>query len=466
MIQCIGTRSRDQGRRVGSVWTAGVAMALWSGLAVLPGAEAAPARTRDALRAFVQAKDASFSWKIAEARPEGEWGVTRVELQSQTWRGHPWRHDLLMVRPAAVRNPDIAFLLIGGDGDVRSRRALLELLAKRAGAVAAAINRVPNQPLYDGRTEDTLIAYTFEQYVRTGDSSWPLLFPMVKSAVRGMDVVEDWAAREHGQKVRRFVVSGASKRGWTTWLSAAADERVKAIAPMVIDMLNMKAQTAWAEQMYGRQSEQISDYTDYDFTRRMDEPRMVELRSWVDPYSYRKRYTLPKLLLLGTNDPYWVVDSLRHYWSELPEPKLVYQTPNAGHDLAGGRDAHQTLAAFYQMVADRQKLPRMKWEFEANARGAEIEISVRPAAKAIRVWTANSNDRDFRDEQWSATTLEAGRARKAGHTVDAPAGGFRAYMIEAEMVSATGDTYRLSTEARVVPDAPPPGAKREGLQGR
>lgn len=35
----------------------------------------------------------------------------------------------------------------------------------------------------------------------------------------------------------------------------------------------------------------------------MDDPRMVELRQWVDPYSYRARYTMPKLLLLGTDDP-------------------------------------------------------------------------------------------------------------------------------------------------------------------
>jgi len=87
---------------------------------------------------------------------------------------------------------------------------------------------------------------------------------------------------------------------------------------------------------------------------------MQKLRSWVDPYSYRDRYTMPKLLLLGTNDPYWVVDSLRHYWNDLPDPKLVFQTPNAGHNLGGAKDAIQTLAAWFQMIADGQELPRAR----------------------------------------------------------------------------------------------------------
>jgi PhoPQ-activated pathogenicity-related protein len=186
---------------------------------------------------------------------------------------------------------------------------------------------------------------------------------MTKSAVRGMDAVAAFAKKEFGQKIRKFVITGASKRGWTTWLTAAVDGRVKAIAPMVIDMLNMKAQTDWAQAVYGQQSEQIHDYTALDLTDRKDDERMVALRSWVDPYSHRALYKLPKLLLLGTNDPYWVVDSLRHYWSALPSPKLLFQTPNAGHDLAGGKQATESLAAFYEMVADGKPLPRMTWEF-------------------------------------------------------------------------------------------------------
>ena len=109
--------------------------------------------------------------------------------------------------------------------------------------------------------------------MKTGDETWPALLPMVKSAVRAMDAVEGFAQKEHQQKVGKFVIAGASKRGWTTWLTWAVDPRVAGIAPMVIDMLNMKAQTQWAQKVYGKQSEQISDYTDLNLIEQMDHPR-------------------------------------------------------------------------------------------------------------------------------------------------------------------------------------------------
>ncbi len=410
----------------------------------------------DALAEYVRRPDSSFAWKEVERREVQ--GVTAVRLQcaSQTWRGNLWQHELLVVRPAEVRNPDIAFFSINGDGAVDGQFAVLRTMALSGGALAVAINRVPNQPLYDGRTEDVLIAYTFEQYLKSGDATWPLLFPMVKSAVRGMDAATAFAQQEFGQKLERFVVSGASKRGWTTWLSAAVEPRIKAIAPAVIDMLNLKAQTQWAEKMYGRQSERIRAYTELHLTERMDEPRMVELRGWVDPYSYRSRYTQPKLILLGTNDPYWVVDSLRQYWNELPEPKLVFQTPNAGHDLARGREATPVLAAFFQMVAERQPLPRMTWQFKPEAaKAAAVEVKVNPPAKAFRLWTATSPNRDFRKSRWSSVAVSSDSGTQALARVETPASGFRAYLVEVEMTTGAGQPYKLSTEARVTPDGPP-----------
>jgi PhoPQ-activated pathogenicity-related protein len=221
---------------------------------------------------------------------------------------------------------------------------------------------------------------------------------------------------------------------------------------MVIDMLNMKAQTQWAQKVYGKQSEQISDYTNLNLIDQMDDPRMVHLRTFVDPYSYRARYNIPKLLLLGTNDPYWTVDSLRHYWNDLPEPKLIFQTPNAGHDLAGGAQATETLAAFFQMVADKEELPKMEWTL--NDGGApHLHVKVNRTAKSIRLWTADSTDRDFRDERWSSKNLEvkAGSAI-ADADVEKPANGYRAFMGEVILTNSLGHEYKLSTQVQVVPD--------------
>jgi PhoPQ-activated pathogenicity-related protein len=410
-----------------------------------------------ALENYVRQPDKSFNWKRTRQTRLQEGGtLTHLELISQTWRGQFWSHHLLVYRPAVVRHPDAALLVIGGgayNAPTEKEVALFQPAAERAGVVLAFLNKVPNQPLYDGRTEDALIAYTFNEYLKSGDASWPALFPMVKSAVRAMDTVTAFTKAEWGQPVMRFAVTGASKRGWTTWLTAAVDRRVFGIAPMVIDVLNMRDQLLWAEKVHGKPSEEISDYTELNLHLRLDEPRMKTLRSWVDPYAYRARYTLPKLLLLGTNDAYWTVDSLRHYWNELPEPKLVFQTPNAGHDLAGGREAVLTLAAWLQRLLDRQPLPRVEWQFTDGAAGATARATTTIAARRALVWVADSADRDFRDERWTSRDLPLTDAdRCAEFTVARPDSGYRAYLIEFVFTTPDGDEYRLSTEARVTPD--------------
>jgi PhoPQ-activated pathogenicity-related protein len=215
----------------------------------------------------------------------------------------------------------------------------------------------------------------------------------------------------------------------------------------------MKVQTDWAEKVYGRQSEQIQDYTNLGLIGKMEDPRMVQLRQWVDPYSYRRGYVMPKLLLRGTNDRYWTVDALRNYWDELPGPKLIYQTPNAGHDLGGGKDAIQTLAAWFQMIADRQPLPSMDWKFDYKTGGATISVSVDQPARHIRLWTATSTDRDFRDDEWSNRELQIqSGSSHVSADIAAPESGYRAFMAEVELMSSTGQPYKLSTAARVTPD--------------
>ena len=142
-------------------------------------------------------------------------------------------------------------------------------------------------------------------------------------------------------------MTGGSKRGWTTWLTGAVDDRVIAIAPMVIVMLNLGPQGPNQLKVWGQYSEQIHDYVERGLMEKVATPTGTNLWKMVDPFTYRERLVKPKLLINGANDRYWTLDALDLYWNELQGPKYLIELPNAGHDLKVNRDwATSGLGAF------------------------------------------------------------------------------------------------------------------------
>ena len=242
------------------------------------------------------------------------------------WQGITWSHDLRVYEPREIVHPDAMLLFItGGDtnrkaSDDDHKQAFG--LAQVCGARVAVLPQVPNQPLLDGKTEDELIAETFVRYLQTKDENWPLLFPMVKSAVKAMDAIQAWS-KQNGKPVARFVVTGGSKRGWTTWLTGAVDDRVIAIAPMVIVMLNLGPQGPNQLKVWGQYSEQIHDYVERGLMETVATPTGTKLWKMVDPFTYRERLIKPKLLINGANDRYWTLDALDLYWNELQGPEVL-----------------------------------------------------------------------------------------------------------------------------------------------
>ena len=214
---------------------------------------------------YVKKPDSSFTWSQIGTLNTPGGTITTLALTSQVWQGITWKHELSVYDPSELAYPDAMLLFITG-GDHKSKQnendhKMAFTLAHLCGARVGVLRQVPNQPLLDDKTEDKLIAETFVRYLETKDENWPLLFPMTKSAVRAMDALQAFA-KEKGRPVTRFVVTGGSKRGWTTWLTGAVDDRVVAIAPMVIVMLNLGKQGPNQLQVWGKYSEQIHDYVE------------------------------------------------------------------------------------------------------------------------------------------------------------------------------------------------------------
>ncbi len=288
------------------------------------------------LQKYMDKPEPAFEWHMKN-KIEGEQGGDRIhdlEFVSQTWRGEKWRHQLQVYRPAGSTPAATMFLWATGGSASAQTRALGLELARKIKAPVAFVYHIPNQPLLEGKLwEDDLIAETFVRYLKTGDDSWPLLLPMVKSVVKAMDVLQAFSRKEWSAPLGKFIVGGASKSGWTTWLTAAVDPRVGAIAPVVIDVLNMRAQMSRQIEAFGAYSARLAPYSSRGLLPIPETPAGRKLLDMVDPWAYRARLTMPKLIVNGTNDFYWATDALNLYWEGIPDDKWVLYVPNAGHNL-------------------------------------------------------------------------------------------------------------------------------------
>ncbi len=419
------------------------------------------AKPSTALRDYVKKPDATYKWKV---RSEGEFGKTQyaeVRLTSQTWQDIPWKHQLFVIKPSTVSDETKHALLFVAGGSWRANleaadyevklpgeAQLFAQLAERMRAPVAVLLHVPQQPIFGGKREDEIIAYTFEQYLKTGDAEWPLLLPMVKSAVRGMDATQAYLKDQKGIDIESFTVAGASKRGWTTWLTGAVDNRVTALAPIVIDVLNMSVQMRHQKEAWGKPSHMIQDYTRRGLIDALETERGKRLLSIVDPYAYLPQIRQPKLLIIGTNDQYWPLDALNNYWDQVVGPKYILYVPNRGHDASDYARLLGSINALNQHASTGKALPDMTWKFQREGQKLTLDVASDTKPEKVQAWIARSKTRDFRDAKWSGVAMQA-HGSGFRHSIDTPDSGYVAIFGEGVFAADAWPMY-FSTTVRIL----------------
>jgi PhoPQ-activated pathogenicity-related protein len=454
--------------------------------------------TTDTLKNYVQRDDGAFAWTLVSTIQRPAYTVYVLDMKSQRWRTPEdftadetlWQHYVTLIVPTGPVAQTALLHITGGDKDTGPPTAAdfasgkpLDVLAQEAVAtrsIAVNLPNVPREPVtFAGdesenpvRSEDRIIAYTFDQFLKnpTLDTQWPLLLPMVKSAVKAMDAVQAFlptvAPTTH---VQDFVVTGASKRGWTTWLTAAVDDRVRAIVPIVFDALNLGEQMVHHYGVYGFFSFAIAPYGEMNVFERILTLQGQLLGKVVDPYTYLNngRFNIPKLIVNSTGDQFFVSDSAQYYFHDLPgDNNYILYVPNSGHGLDAtqgmGSVAVQGIAAFYNAIIHGLPLPQFSWKVLDDG---TIRVQTVTQPLEVKLWQATNPDaRDFRltiDKEgtpsgitWTSTPLTSQGGGVYLGNVATPATGARGYYVELTFASPLPFPYRFTTELRVKTNLP------------
>lgn len=430
-----------------------------------------------ALDRYVAKPDEHYSWYKYYEDNQTLVDNYGLALTSQKWRTEEevdkpiWQHEIEVSVPQAALTLQkrTAVLLVNGGSNGsnfpdRGVDEMISTLASVNGFVMASVSQVPNQRLKfsdeqdsryfdEGRKEDELLSYSLNKYLETGDEEWPVHFAMTKSVVRTMDAVQEFMLQEHNFTIDNFVIMGASKRGWTTWLTAAVDPRVKAIVPISIDILNIDPQVDHHWDAYGYYADAIQDYADFDIFCGMKSERGQELLNMIDPFAYKDRYTMPKFVINSAGDQFFLPDSSLFYYDQLPGPKHLRYTVNTDHGQSTDIFTLLELSAWLRHQVSNTTAPNFSYSF-----GDDGSITVDNNSlglTSVKLWTAtNPNERNFRldsiGEAFAAETILPSLDGTYTANVPVPAEGWTAYMVE---VTYGDEVY--TTPVKVIPETLP-----------
>jgi PhoPQ-activated pathogenicity-related protein len=379
---------------------------------------------KTALDEYVAKPDAAYTFEHVATERRLLYTTYFLTMTSQQWRNSSevdrpvWEHELSITVPLGSHLEDnrTAILFIsGGNNDdppatkTNEQIAALSVLSQ---SVVAVVRQVPNQPLHfleedppRPRSEDAVLAYSLRRFLDSCNSKatvcdweWPVHLAMTKAAVRAMNTVQSFL-HQRSVLIKDFVVVGGSKRGWTTWLTAAVDPRVKAIVPISFDMLNMEPQIDrhWAA-YGGTYSEALDDYTELNvFCSARGTASGQKLREIIDPYEYRDRLTMPKLIINSAGDQFFLPDSSQLYYKDLLGDNRLRYTFNTDHSQEQVEtDILVRAVSWLNDIRRGKTLPSYAWEIQNDT----LLVKTSGPVKAVSLWQAtdaeNPESRDFR----------------------------------------------------------------------
>ncbi|GAB3217947.1 PhoPQ-activated pathogenicity-related family protein [Algoriphagus aestuariicola] len=422
------------------------------------------------LKDYVHAADSTYRYEIVHSVPGEEFDYVVLKMYSQHWLTPDivdkteWWHWVSAVVPKNTPHQTGMLWISGGSTNSKMPEEpdpLILAAATQTNSIVAKIHNVPFQPItfandtFGERYEDEIISYGWRKFLEGGakdkDAIWLARLPMTKAAKLAMDAVSDMAKTKYSKILDSYVVGGASKRGWTTWTTAAVDDRVVGIVPVVIDLLNLVPSFEHHWQNYGFWAPAVGDYVREEVMEWVGTPEFDRMMEITEPYSFRKDYEMPKLLINAAGDEFFQPDSWNFYWDSLPGEKHLMYVPNFGHDI-GDSDALPNMIAFYGSILNKTTRPNYEWKIEGDKILVKTDPSNRPAS--VKLWSAlNPLSRDFRIDvfgpNWVAEEIRLPESGELEVLLKTPDEGFRGYFVE--LTYAGESPLKVTTGVEVLP---------------
>jgi PhoPQ-activated pathogenicity-related protein len=394
-------------------------------------------RDESPLDAYVNKPDPNYAWfdtgvRVNMLTSEGH----MLNLTSQQWLdpsrahlrdgGSIWTHQVLTIVPKnlKIKNKGIIYITGGCNENPSVPKATDEEplamndVATDIGAIGVVLNQIPNchmvypsDPSQRGRAEDAMIAWAWHQFMETGDPEWLPRLPMVKAAMAAMRAVQEYTKEAGIADIDGWLVSGASKRGWTTWMVGSVNcptcPKIDAIAPVVPIVPNLREGVHHMWRAYGGFTFAFDDYTDVNFTTLIDDDRTTELFKIVDPIHYVDRLArLPKTVLVSSDDEFMMFEWTSNWKNIFQGETHLYIADNAEHSYATGivglvRD----LSNFANSVFLGGQRPEFDYDLDQESGTITVRVPENQSLSKVVYRHGNTLSRKRRDFRWATAAV-------------------------------------------------------------
>lgn len=413
----------------------------------------------------------------------GDVRVKKYRMTSQSWspgglvQPAQWQHNVDIYLPAHPVKSQHALMVVNNgtnypNGIIKPNEhneispEMLASIARATKAVVISVSNIPNQYLtYDTDNkllkEDDNVARSWLLFMdnpalRTRAFVYIPMATAVSQAIR--------VAKQElkAQGITRFIVTGASKRGWTSWLTFISDLDVDAVVPFVIDLLDTRTALTHMYRSYGG-NWPIAFYPYYQqgIDKAITTPEFQALMKIEDPMQYlaagqSAEFNKAKYIINASGDDFYAPDNARFYFDALPGVKSLCVVPNTGHKGIL-KYVERTLITFVNRFLKNKPLLQLTTTLKDDA--LSVTFSEKPVV--LKRWTANNPEaRNFHyacDVHYQGTTVTLPNHGPVNLALNSPHAGWQATFVEATLKDgfvATGRVY--VTPDDVFPTAVPP----------
>jgi len=470
-------------------------------VAVLLACAAAVSAFTTPLDEYIALPDPNYSYFDTGVTIEGP-GYTGyiLNMTSQQWLTYEdsdrsiWWHYAVVVVPHKIEFTTVGTVYITGGSNTDGLPSgtdedilLCVDLALTDKVTCTVLFQIPNQPIvfaadptHQSRSEDAMIAFTWYHFIMVNSSEpyWLARLPMTKAVVRCMDTVTDYTTKKFNFQISQFIVAGASKRGWTTWLTGAVDPRVIAIIPIVMDALNFIENVHHFWRAYGGWSFALKDYYVMNFTREIDLPNTALMADIIDPYVYRSRLTMPKLVIDADGDEFFMLDDNHYWWDNMQGEMHLLMVQNAEHSEATGLPwVSQSATSFIWAILNNQPRPTMTWEWYNGTTYGNLTLNTSEQPLYVHVYHADTIQSERRDWRlitgespcptivvggecfqpvfWTKSAPTVVSPTEYTVTMQIPESGWRGFFMEVEFPGAGLTNFLFTTQVVIIPNTFP-----------